>query len=157
MRGRRLDQIGQIREHSLHSLRDVLENTLQTGLLPPSPSSGTAPGAILFRAGNSDRGVYHSCLRTDGSRQRCRLRSCGRHHVALREDDQPPYGLFQDGRDRRIRVRHRPRATRNHPCSLLKEAGVALQDDRLVHHSPGQYQHHRNDCFPVGRLVEKNS
>jgi len=32
------------------------------------PFFGDAAGAILFRAGNSDRGVYHSCLRTDGSR-----------------------------------------------------------------------------------------
>jgi 3-oxoacyl-[acyl-carrier-protein] synthase-3 len=32
------------------------------------PFFGDAAGAILFRAGNSDRGVYHSCLRTDGSK-----------------------------------------------------------------------------------------
>ncbi len=31
------------------------------------PLFGDGAGAILFRAGNSNRGVYHSCLRTDGS------------------------------------------------------------------------------------------
>lgn len=32
------------------------------------PFFGDAAGAILFQAGNSDRGVYRSCLRTDGSK-----------------------------------------------------------------------------------------
>lgn len=31
------------------------------------PIFGDGAGAILFRAGNSNRGVYHSCLKTDGS------------------------------------------------------------------------------------------
>jgi len=31
------------------------------------PLFGDGAGAILFQAGNSDRGVCHSCLRTDGS------------------------------------------------------------------------------------------
>lgn len=31
------------------------------------PLFGDGAGAILFRAANTDRGVYHSCLRTDGS------------------------------------------------------------------------------------------
>jgi 3-oxoacyl-[acyl-carrier-protein] synthase-3 len=32
------------------------------------PFFGDGAGAVLFRAGNSDRGVSYSCLRTDGSR-----------------------------------------------------------------------------------------
>ncbi len=31
------------------------------------PLFGDGAGAILFRAGNSNRGVHHSCLKTDGS------------------------------------------------------------------------------------------
>ncbi len=96
---------GEIRKHSFHSFRDVLEDPVPKRFLH-----------LPFFWGRRRRHTFSSRKFGPGrlpflpqdrweQKRRC-LRPCRWHHDAFREDGQSPNGIFQDARNRCIRVRH---------------------------------------------------
>jgi len=97
------------------------------------PLFGDGAGAILFRAGNSGRGVYHSCLRTDGSSSNAICVPAGGTMLPFHKMSSPRMAYFKMNGTAVFEF-----ATNQGTkiiLQLLKEAGVALQDvDWFISH-----------------------
>jgi len=115
-----LDQVGQIRKHSLHSIRDVLKNTLQRGFFhlpslgdgapsPSFPSREFGPGRLSFLAsGPMEAEAMPSAF-------------SGRHYAALPEDDQSRWPISRCHEP--LYSSSPPTRARNHSSSS-QEAGA---------------------------------
>lgn len=90
------------------------------------PLFGDGAGAILFRAQNSDRGVYHSCLRTDGSRSDAVCVPAGGAMMPFHKMTSPRMACFH--MDGTAVFKFATDQGAQIILQLLKEADVALQD-----------------------------
>ena len=90
------------------------------------PLFGDGAGAILFRAGNSGRGVYHSCLRTDGSRSDAVCVPAGGTMLPFQKMTSPRLAYFKMHGTAVFEFATNQGA--EIILQLLEEAGAALQD-----------------------------
>jgi 3-oxoacyl-[acyl-carrier-protein] synthase III len=97
------------------------------------PLFGDGAGAILFQGGNSSRGVYHSCLRTDGSRSDAICVPAGGTMLPFEKMSSPRMAYFKMNGTAVFDFATNQGA--EIILQLLKEAGAGLHDvDWFVSH-----------------------
>ena len=90
------------------------------------PLFGDGAGAILFRAGDSDRGVYHSCLRTDGSKSDAICVPAGGTMLPFEKASSPRMAYFKMNGSAVFEFAAKQGT--QIIIELLKESGAALED-----------------------------
>ena len=97
------------------------------------PLFGDGAGAILFRAGNSDRGVYHSCLMTDGGGSDAVCVPAGGTMIPFEKIKSPRMAHFKMNGPAVFEFA--PEKAAEIILRLLEEAGVSLQEvDWFISH-----------------------
>ena len=90
------------------------------------PLFGDGAGAILFRAGNSDRGVHHSCLRTDGSKSNAICIPAGGTMLPFEKTNSPRMAYFKMNGSAVFEFAAKQGT--QIIIELLEESGTALKD-----------------------------